>query len=95
MAKVDKEKIEALERELHYVKAEKLQLNTQVKKQKENIAEIRNQANLGRPGQAMSQLTEEVQKAHDLEYLLRNKERTIEILKGDADEAKAIRLETE
>lgn len=42
MAKVDKEKIEALERELHYVKAEKLQLNTQVKKQKENIAEIRN-----------------------------------------------------
>lgn len=43
----------------------------------------------------MSQLTEEVQKAHDLEYLLRNKERTIEILKGDADEAKAIRLETE
>lgn len=32
MAKADREKIEALERELHYVKAENLQLNTQVNK---------------------------------------------------------------
>ena len=29
-----------------------------------------------------------MQKAHDLEYLLRNKERQIEILRGEADEAR-------
>ena len=36
-----------------------------------------------------------MQKAHDLEYLLRNKERAIEILRGDVDEARALKLQAE
>ena len=38
----------------------------------------------------MGELTDEIQKVHDLEHLLRKKEQTIEILRGDLQEIKEI-----
>ena len=49
------------------------------------------QVHQGKPGQVIDQLTEEVQKAHDLEHLLRCKERSIEILRGEVEEARHLR----
>lgn len=57
------------------VKNENSRLNIQVEKHRNNIADIRDQVSKSRSGSYVEQFTEEVQKAHDLEYLLRGKER--------------------
>ena len=64
-----------MEYELNMVKSENSRLNGQVERHRSNIAEIRDQVSKSRSGNVVEQLTEEVQKAHDLEYLLRGKER--------------------
>ena len=43
----------------------------------------------------MQQFTEEVDKVHELEYLVRNKERQIEILRGELAESKQMNAEAE
>ena len=57
------------------MKNENTTLKIQVEKQRNNIADIKDQVSKSRSGSYVEQLTEEVQKAHDLEYLLRGKER--------------------
>ena len=39
----------------------------------------------------LGDLTDEMQKVHDLEHLLRKKEQQIEILRGDLDETRQLR----
>ena len=83
--------VKRLEQQLEQMRLENSKLSATVSKQNEIIAQMRQSYNSGQPAQVIDHLTEEMQKAHDLEYLCRSKERQIEILRGDVTEARNLK----
>ena len=70
-------------------------LSADLERKHHEIKHIKNQYNSKQTDKVIEQFADQADKVHDLEYLVRNKERQIEILRGELTESRQMHAEAE
>ena len=84
-----------MQKNLELAQKENKILSEDLERKQNEIKTMKNRYNSKQTDKVMERFTDEIDKVHELEYLVRNKERQIEILRGELVEARQMYAEAE